>query len=264
MSAPRVPPAAVYELAVAVDRLPADLRLRSLEWGVLFAITGRHTVAQIGGHFGLAPAERDAAFTRLLDLGLLAERLLSAGEYLRAAATVDGEPRTLSSFLRAGLTGPVIEPIVRPMTGPATNEPTTESVTQPVIETNAPPAASVAEPSTLANDFDLEAFEPLPLPDEETVMEMSTHRAPFVPPALSLRAVMRFVAEQSGDADSGQLDIYRAFVRVNPQLLRRNGITTLRFEEDRLLTDPDLQQALLSSVEHVVGRSCPPEVFVQA
>jgi len=54
-----------------------------------------------------------------------------------------------------------------------------------------------------------------------------------------------------------------AFVRVNPQLLRGNGITTLRFEEDRLLTDPDLQQALLASVEHVVGRSCPPEVFVR-
>jgi hypothetical protein len=43
----------------------------------------------------------------------------------------------------------------------------------------------------------------------------------------------------------------------------QSGIT-LRFEEDRLLTDPDLQQAILASVEHVVGRSCPPEVFVRA
>lgn len=85
-----------------------------------------------------------------------------------------------------------------------------------------------------------------------------------VPPPLSLRAVMRFITEQSGDADAGQLDIYRAFVRVSPQLLRRNGITNLRFEEDRLLTDPDLQQAILASVEHVVGRSCSPDVFVRA
>jgi hypothetical protein len=51
---------------------------------------------------------------------------------------------------------------------------------------------------------------------------------------------------------------------VNPQLFRRNGITTLRFEEDRLLTDPDLQQEILASVEHVMGRSCPPEVFVRS
>ena len=113
MSLSRVPPAAVYGLATAVDRLPADLRLRSLEWGVLFAVTGRHTVAQSGGHLGLEPAERDGAFARLLELGLLAERPLSAGEYLRAAATVDGEPQTLTGFLRGGLAGPDIEPIVQ-------------------------------------------------------------------------------------------------------------------------------------------------------
>jgi hypothetical protein len=70
-------------------------------------------------------------------------------------------------------------------------------------------------------------------------------------------------ADQSGDADAGQLDVYRAFVRVSPHLLRRNGSTAPRFEDDCLLTDPDLQQALLASVEHVVGRSCPPEVFVR-
>ncbi len=233
MSASRVPPAAVYELAVVADRLPADLRLRSLEWGVLFAVTGRHTVAQIGGHLGLEPAERDGAFARLVELGLLAERPLSAGEYLRAAATVDGEPQTLAGFLRAGLAGPE-----------------GEAVTEP------PDDVAPAEPPAAPSDLDLGGFEPLALPEEE---EITMERPP-----LSLQAVMRFIAEQSGDADAGQLDIYRAFVRVNPQLLRRNGITTLRFEEDRLLTDPDLQQALLASVEQVVGCSCPPEVFVRS
>lgn len=230
MSASRIPPAAVYELAVAADRLPADLRLQSLEWGVLFAVTGRHTVAQIGGHLGLAGAERDGAFARLLELGLLAERPLSAGEYLRAAATVSGEPCTLAGFLRAGLAGPLPEPVLDP-----------------------PPASHL----------ELGGFEPLALPEEEIAMETPDLRTPAAAPTLSLRALMRFIAEQSGDADAGQLDIYRAFTRVSPQLLRRNGITTLRFEEDRLLTDPDLQEALLASVEHVVGRSCPPEVFVQ-
>jgi hypothetical protein len=243
MSASRVPPAAVYELAVAVDRLPADLRLRSLEWGLLFAITGRHTVAQIGGHLGLEAAERDAAFARLLDLGLLAERPLSAAEYLRAAATVDGESRTLAGFLRAGLAGPDAEPIAEP---PSEFEQSMPAVT-----------AAASTP-----DDDLGGFEPLALPDEETLMKDT--RPVSVPPQLSLHAVMRFIAGQSGDADAGQLDIYRAFVRVNPQLLRRNGITTLSFQEDRLLTDRDLQQAILTSAEHVVGRPCPPEVFVRA
>lgn len=243
MSAPRVPPAAVYELATAVDHLPADLRLRTLEWGVFFAVTGRHTVTQIGGHLGLAPAERDGAFARLLELGLLTERPLTTGEYLRAAATVDGEPVTLTGFLRAGLPGPALDPVLEPETGPA---------------------VEITAPAPPASDLDLGGFEPLALPEEEIVMRIPDLPTPTVPPVLSLRAVMRFVSEQSGDADAGQLDIYRAFVRVSPQLLRRNGITTLRFEEDRLLTDPDLQEALLASVEHVIGRSCPPEVFVRA
>ena len=63
-------------------------------------------------------------------------------------------------------------------------------------------------------------------------------------------------------SEAGQLDVYRAFVRVPPQLLQRNGITTLRFEDDRLVSDPDLQQAILTSVQHVLGRPCPPDVFV--
>lgn len=249
MNASPVPPAAVYELALAVDQLPADLRLHSLEWGVLFAVTGHHTVAQIGSHLGLAPAVRDGAFVRLLDLGLLAERPLSMGEYLRAAATVDGEPVNLAGFLRAGLAGPPIQP-------------ETDPVIELVTGSDTPPAAPPIDQT--ASDLDLDGFEPLALPEEEITMAIPDLPAPAAPPVLSLRAVMRFVSEQSGDADAGQLDIYRAFVRVNPQLLRRNGITTLRFEEDRLLTDLDLQQALLSSVEHVVGRSCPPEVFVRS
>jgi hypothetical protein len=254
MSTSHVPPAAVYGLALAVDQLPADLRLHSLEWGVLFAVTGRHTVAQIGSHLGLAPAVRDGAFARLLELGLLAERPLSAGEYLRAAATVDGDPVNLAGFLRAGLAGPPINPETDPVTEPGT---------EPGTGIDTPPAAPPPEPAAPASDLDLDGFEPLALPEEEIDMAIPDLPIPAAPPVLSLRAVMRFVSEQSGDADAGQLDIYRAFVRVNPQLLRRNGITTLRFEEDRLLTDLDLQQALLSSVEHVVGRSCPPEVFVQ-
>jgi hypothetical protein len=251
MSAPRVPPAAVYGLAAAVDRLPADLRLHSREWGVLFAVTGRHTVAQIGGHLGLAPAERDGSFGRLLELGLLAERPLSAAEYLRAAATVDEEPQapqTLARFLRAGLAGPEPEPVAAPVEDPA---PAASAI------------AAATAAATAAAGLDLDAFEPLALPAEETAMQSPDLRPP-APPPLSLQAVMRFITDQSGDADAGQLDVYRAFVRVSPQLLRRNGITTLRFEEDRLLTDPDLQQAILASVEHVVGRSCPPEVFVRA
>jgi hypothetical protein len=235
-ASPRILPTAVFQLAVRPERLPADLRLRSLEWGILFAATGRHTVAQIGHHFGLTPEERDRAFAHLVRLGLLVERSLTAGEYLRAAATVgDDEPKLLAQFLRGA---------------PAR-----------------PAAPGVAAPKPM------KAFEPLPLPPEEPVMAVTpTERGPLVPPAaanmasrqLSLRALMGYIIRETGETDAGQLNVYRAFLRVDPQLLRRNGITTLRFEDDRVVSDPDLQRAILGSVEQTLGRRCPPEVFVDA
>lgn len=225
---PLISPAAVYGLEVAPEQLPPDLRLHSLEWGVLFAITGRHTVAQIGASLELPDADRDRVFRRLLDLGLLAERPLNVREYLRAAASVGGEPRTLVSFLSGGIAGPDTNPVM-----------------EKTQETN--------------------GFEPLPLPEEteEAIEMIMTDMPNSRPSALSLRAVMRFITAQANGSEAGQLDVYRAFVRVPPQLLQRNGITTLRFEDDRLVSDPDLQQAILTSVQHVLGRPCPPDVFVR-
>lgn len=255
--------AAVFARAVAVESLPADLRLVSLDWGVYFATDGRRTAAQIGEALEVAPAERDAAIARLVERGLLAERALSAGEYLRAAATLPGEARTLGEFLTASLGSLVAEPAApEPATpGPYVPEPASPEPYAPepaVPEPSPEPAAEPLPPEPL------DEFVPLPLPEPEDTMSISPSPDLRPAPPLSLRAVMRFVVDQAPDADAGQLDVYRAFVRLDPQLLRRNGITTLRFEEDRLLTDPDLKRALLRSVEQVVGRSCPPEVFVAA
>ena len=99
-----------------------------------------------------------------------------------------------------------------------------------------------------------------------------SERGPLLPPTaanmasrqLSLRALMGYIIRETGETDAGQLNVYRAFLRVDPQLLRRNGITTLRFEDDRVVSDPELQRAILGSVEQTLGRRCPPEVFVDS
>ncbi len=241
MSGLRIAPAAVYELAAPLDRLvgtPENLRLPALEWGLLLAVTGRHTVARIGEHLGLADAERDRGFGHLLELGLIAERPLTLGEYVRAAATVSGETRTLAEFLSGGLRG---------------------------LAAPDDPGISPSEPAAPTPETTpLDPFEPLTLPEEDISMPaMPAIHAPSARPSLSLQAVMRFISAQAPGRDAGQLDVYRAFVRVQPQLLKRNGITTLRFEDDRLVNDPDLQSAILASVEHVVGKPCPPDVFVR-
>lgn len=81
--------------------------------------------------------------------------------------------------------------------------------------------------------------------------------------SLSLRALMNVIERQSGTRENGQLDIYRVFARVDTALLKRNGIETLRFTEDRLVSDPELQEAILRSVKKTLGLDCPQSVWVE-
>ncbi|MCG8457655.1 MAG: hypothetical protein MI919_15375 [Holophagales bacterium] len=99
-------PGTVYELAHTPEALPAGLELHYLEWAVLFAVTGRHTVAQIARAFELEPGERDSVFARLQEAGVLRERSLTYPEYLRASGTLQpgGAPVDLRRFLCAGIT----------------------------------------------------------------------------------------------------------------------------------------------------------------
>lgn len=343
MSATRIRPGVIFELARELDSLPAGLKLRNLEWGLLFAVTGEHTVAQIADHFRLAPEERDVAFARLAETGLIVEREVTVKEYLSAAATLrDDQPKTLARFLRAGAAletpaathGPAATS--SPETGSRPAEPVrAQAPTSPQPET--PPKRSPLAPASLDTAIDDNLtravpilgpvdFEPLagpppaqrpatpapprprapqspprpaspmrpptsqPRPSQPARLEAPTpstaepsapprrRAAPRVQPSarrspagrqgtpagrrLSLKALMQFILSRANDPTSGQLDIYRVFIRVNTQLLKRNGITTLRFSEDRLIADPELQQAIASSVRKSLGVNCPSQVFV--
>ena len=80
---------------------------------------------------------------------------------------------------------------------------------------------------------------------------------------LSLRALMNLIERQASSTEAGQLDVYRVFVRVDTVLLKRNGIETLRFTEDRLVSDPELEQALVTSMKKTLGLDCPESVWVE-
>lgn len=254
---------AVYQLKRALVELPDGLRLRNQEWGVLFAITGEHSCAQIGRLLGLAPEERDRIFSRLLAFGLLEERPLSYGEYLRALASSPGEEeKSLAAFLRGGQAMPGVV-----AAGPV----------PPVASGRPRPPA----PPVVTADSDINITRALPTYNRQQLLETAAQEAlspPFLPlenpvapaprppasgrGALSIKALMQHILGKASDVQSGQLDIYRVFIRINTRLLQRNGITTLRFQEDRLIEDPELQQAITSNVQKVLGYACPPEVFV--
>jgi hypothetical protein len=75
-------------------------------------------------------------------------------------------------------------------------------------------------------------FKPLPSL-QESVKE---NRTMPETPKLSLRALMDLIENHAGNREAGQLDVYRVFVRVDTSLLKRNGIETLKFTDDRLFS----------------------------
>lgn len=289
--------AVVYQLKRPLAELPDNLRLRNHEWGALFAVTGEHSCAQIAGLLGLAAEERDRVFARLAAFGLIEERPLTYGEYLRALATWrDDEPRPLAAFLRGGQAMPGA-PVARPAptaASPAVRGPAIPAFPGVVSGGPAPVAATPARPrppEVTTADSDLNITRAFPTYDRRQLVAPDPPKPPVVPavqtaaeaaaepaflpleapPApvapgrgpLSLRALMQHILAKAGDPQSGQLDIYRVFIRINTRLLQKNGITTLRFQDDRLIEDPELQSAIAASVEKALGFPCPPEVFIR-
>ncbi len=105
-----------------------------------------------------------------------------------------------------------------------------------------------AEP---AKDKALPAFSPLQKP---TVTSTSMR-------SMSLQSVIQFILNRNPDATAGQLATYQVFMGIKTDLLKRNGITSLRFQDDRLITDAELQAAIAQNIQKVLNVSCPDDVF---
>jgi len=219
-------PQAIYRRAKEPSALPKEQRLIALDWACYFAVNGTHTVAEIGKQLRAETAARDESFDRLMTLGLIVEQELDAAEYVRAlAASGDHEEKTLREFLAGAVQPPHTMPIPR----------ATLRAARP-----APPFTPLAFPQQ---------------PKENRPMSGSRQ--------LSLRALMNLIEKQAGSREAGQLDIYRVFVRVDTLLLKKSGIETLRFTEDRLVSDPELEKAIVKSVKKTLGLDCPESVWVE-
>lgn len=270
-------PETVFSRTREPQELSGSLRLRALEWALLFAATGRNTVAELGRQMGVDATARDAAFARLLSDGLIEERDLDAAEYVRAlAASGNEDEKSLREFLMiAAQPGASADTEPQPTERPDP-EPRPWIEIEAVTPAAAPPAPAATENNRSEAPVAASAptgplrldrpsrpafgFKPLPLPNQQPreSQPMSGTRR------LSLRALMNLIERQAGSREAGQLDIYRVFVRVDTLLLRRNGIDTLRFTEDRLVADPELEQAIVGSVKKTLGLVCPESVWVDA
>ncbi|MHB0970777.1 MAG: hypothetical protein ACYC7A_19855 [Thermoanaerobaculia bacterium] len=257
MSARTVLPQAVYRRARDPRELPDDLRLMALEWALFFAVTGTHTVGELGRQMRAGELERDAAFGRLARLGLIEEQELGAAEYVRAlAAAGTREERTLHEFLMNAAPPAAVSVENEEGGAVSDHETSAEPRLRQMADMAVSPSRIAARSGRVAPPL---AFKRLPSPDEVTKENRLMSRSR----RLSLRALMNLIEKQAGSREAGQLDIYRVFVRVDTVLLRRSGIETLRFTEDHLVSDPELEQAIIRSVKKTLGLDCPETIWVE-
>jgi hypothetical protein len=263
-------PEVVYRRAKQRQELPDDLRLRAIEWALYFAVDGKQTAAELGRQLRAEIVDRDTALTRLADFNLIEEQPLDASEYVRAlAAAGDREERSLREY-------PISAAWPAPTTGQAEAPPPPERSggesapvfrVVPSLPAGSPPSllrevTDTVHRSTLRQGRTAQpafGFKPLPIPNDETKEKRSMSGSR----RLSLRALMNLIERQADSREAGQLDIYRVFVRVDTLLLKRNGIETLRFTDDRLVSDPELEQALIRSVKKTLGVTCPESIWVE-
>lgn len=253
MNAPLILPEGVYCRSKEPDQLPADLRLIALEWALYFAVSGTHTAAELGRRMRVEAEQRDRALTRLLRLGLISEQPLSASEYVRArAAAGDHEEKTLREFLLGATRATLAQPAAAPSDAEAAGAPPLRQV--PALVDPPPQPRATAHATRPVPPL---AFKPLPPIVKKESSPMTA------PKQLSLRALMHLIETRAGNREAGELDIYRVFIRVDTALLRRSGIESLRFSEDRLVSDPELEQAIVRSVKKTLGLDCPESIWVE-
>lgn len=218
-------PSSIFERNFELHQLPATLRLRNLDWGVYFTIDGAKTAGEIQAHFRLDDPQRDEVFTRLLQMELIREKKLNLREHIEAAAlhADSSDPRVKS-----------LDEFIRSGSS---------GTSAPLFSAAAPEAPAAAKPGPPAP-----VFTPLPPP----------------PPAktMSLLSVIRFIQEQNRDKTAGQLAVYRVFMGVDTRLLKKNGIQSLRFQDDRLITDHELQQSISENVSRALRKNLPQNVYL--
>jgi hypothetical protein len=126
---------------------------------------------------------------------------------------------------------------------PASKEPQT---LQEFVASAEPPLKSTAPAPSL--DKIIPSFSPLQKPT-----------LPSTP--MSLQAVIQFILNHNSDPTAGHFATYQVFMGIGTPLLKRNGITSLRFQDDRIITDPELQKAIIDSVQKVLKVTCTPEML---
>ena len=236
------------------ERLAEAQRLSEEMWLVAFALSGPATVADLANRCELTPSETAKAVDGLIQCGLIQRHTMTLQEFI---ARRNGNRQTAESTAPAVTTAPTLTVLPSP-------EPEIPFERE---EAPAAPARAITAVSTrlgrllpvqkVGGVVFIARFGEALLPETGrltgSVERPSAASAPDHDP-MKLRPVIQAIETKGGGGISGQLLVYRVFLRVPFGSLYDEGITSLKLVDDEsAVRNPDLKAAILQAAREVAG-----------
>jgi len=225
------------------ERLAEGQSLSEELWLIAFALAKPATPAELASVCNLTLDSAEQAISELLACGLIRKKTLTFKEFL--AKRNAGQPPVEK-------TKSVVIPLSPDILPPA---PPSGIYS---IRIGFMPATEASQSSVFTTRFGgdrmpgfaaaVEEIRPAPVPTKAKVRKAS----PGSP--MKLRPVINAIETKGGGGISGQLLVYRVFLRVPFGSLYDEGITSLKLvDENSTVRNPDLKAAILDAAREVAG-----------
>jgi len=215
----------IYQRTAAYERDISTIRLHAPQWKLLLAYDGQRTLAEVALSVDVPFAEALPLTEKFLERKWIEEQPITLDQYLKRTGISTTSPP-----------GAAVPPVV------VLHSPKPESA-----ETPAPPVAE-------------KVVMPPPKPQPVPVPVAKTPRGP-----MKLAAVVDSIISTVGNRSLGQLLVYRVFLRVSPELLLSEDISTIHMVNDpSLIRSAELQRAITNAVQEIVKRPLPESVYAAA
>jgi hypothetical protein len=239
------------------ERLAEAQRLSEEMWLVAFALSGPATVADLANRCELTPSETAKAVDGLIQCGLIQRHTMTLQEFI---ARRNGTRQTAEPAAPAQ-SAATAAPTLTVLPAPEPEIPLERE------ETTAAPARVIAAVSTRLGRLQpvqktegivfIARFGEALLPETGRLTgscERPMAAAATSHDAMKLRPVIQAIETKGGGGISGQLLVYRVFLRVPFGSLYDEGITSLKLVDDEsAVRNPDLKAAILQAAREIAG-----------
>lgn len=231
------------------ERLAEAQSLSEELWLIAFALAKPATTAELVSACNVSPDAAEQAVSELLACGLIRKQTLTFKEFL--AKRNVSQPAVEK-------TEPVVPAIQQPVAEQATPKQSAPAAEIYSIRVGFLPASQASETPVFITRFGgdrmpgfataMEEIRPMP------VSARAKPRKPSSNSPMKLRPVINAIETKGGGGISGQLLVYRVFLRVPFGSLYDEGITSLKLvDENSMVRNPDLKAAILDAAREVAG-----------